>query len=69
MVINGTNYRDRPFSALFGLSLTFLAISIPKIMIIGIVINQYRWPETLFGISGPFLFISELYCYAGLLSR
>ena len=69
MVINGTNYRDRPFSALFGLSLTSLAISIPKIMIIGIVVNQCRWPETLFGISGPFLFISELYCYAGLLSR
>ena len=40
MVINGTNYRDRPFTALFGLSLSFFAVSIPKIMIIGIVVNQ-----------------------------
>ena len=69
MVINGTNYRDRPFTALFGLSLSFFAVSIPKIMIIGIVINQYLWPETPSGASGHFLFISELYCYAGLLSR
>ena len=69
MVINAINYRDRPFTALFGLSLSFSAISIPKIMIIGIVINQYLWPETPSGASGPFLFISELYCYAGLLSR
>ena len=69
MVINGTNYRDRPFTALFGLSLSFFAVSIPKIMIIGIVANQYRRPETPFGASGHFFFISELFCYAGLLSR
>lgn len=45
MVINAINYRDRPFTALFGLSLSFFAVSIPKIMIIGIVIFLIKDPS------------------------
>ena len=45
MVINAINYRDRPFTALFGLSLSFFAVSIPKIMIIGIVTFLIKDPS------------------------